>query len=109
MPRSNKGQQQNAAAEQRALLWGMNGAAVLPTVAEWDPKTEPLVQAILQVVSSGATIVFRPGSGGRAMGVAIWEGDVRHSPTWVYDAEELDTWAEKVNLIATQRRRHIPE
>jgi hypothetical protein len=108
MPRTGRGQSTPAVTEQRALLWGMNGSEVLPTVAEWDPKTEPLVQALLQVVASGATVVLRPGSGGRAIGVAIWEGDVRHSPTWVYDAEELDTWAEKVNLMAEQRKRHIP-
>jgi hypothetical protein len=81
----------------------MAGADQLPGVSEWDPKTEALVQALLEIVSSGSTVVLRPGSGGRALGVAIWEGDERHAPMWCYDAEELDHWAARVLAMIEQR------
>ena len=77
-------------------MWGTYGTRNDRTLADWDPKTEPLVAALLQVVASGATVVLRPGSGGGALGIAIWEGDVRHAPRWCYEAEELDDWADWV-------------
>lgn len=93
MPRKSSGQQPTVKSEQSRLLWNQTGTIHYPAIAEWDPKPENLLQAVLEIVSSGATLVIRPGSGARSMGLAIWEGDVRHAPTWVYDAEELDNWA----------------
>lgn len=105
MPRGNgDSKRQQAKSEQARLLWGSGGGRSEPTLPEWDPKSEPFTQAVLEVVASGATLVFRPGSGGRAMGVAIWEGDVRHAPKWCYEADELDQWASWVlsNVRADQ-------
>jgi len=96
MPRRGKGDETPAAKEQRVLLWGSYGKIAQPELSSWDPKQEPLIEALLTVVESGATLVLRPGSGGRALGLAIWEGDFRHPPVWVYTAAELDDWASEV-------------
>lgn len=93
VPRPKSGNQPTAKSEQARLLWGSGGGRHTPTLSEWDPKPDPFVQAILEVLSSGATLVLRPGSGGRSFGVAIWEGDDRHPPRWLYDNDEVDDWA----------------
>lgn len=97
MPRPNKGQQTTAKSDQARLLWGTAGRRHEPTLAEWDPKAEPFTQALLEILASGATVVLRPGSGGRSFGIAIWEGDERHAPKWLYDNQEVDEWAAWVN------------
>lgn len=99
MPRKNANQQPTAKSEQSRLLWIQTGEIHYAAPNEWDPKPEQLVQAILEVVASGATLVIRPGSGARSIGLAIWEGDTRHAPSWVYDAEELDEWAARINRM----------
>jgi hypothetical protein len=48
------------------------------------------------VLSTGAAIFARPGSGGRAIGIAIWEGDTRHPAKWLYEASELDDWSQLI-------------
>jgi len=87
------------------MMWGMNGATQAPSLTQWDPKQESFVEALLEVLASGATIVLRPGSGGRSIGVAIWEGDTRHAPQWCYEAEELDNWSQGIILLAAQLKR----
>lgn len=104
MVRPNKGQAPAAKQEQQKLLWLQTGTHEGETLADWDPKAQPLVQALLEVLATGATVVLRPGSGGRSFGIAIWEGDVRHAPKWLYDNEEVDQWAESINDIAEARR-----
>jgi hypothetical protein len=59
---------------------------------DWDPNTAQFFQAIMEVLASGAQVFLRPGSGGRSIGIAIWEGDDRHPATWFYEWEELDQW-----------------
>jgi hypothetical protein len=85
----------------------MTGEHAGESLIQWDPKTEPLVAAIMEILASGASVFLRPGSGGRAIGVAIWDGEDRHKPTWVYEAEELDAWAEGINYIARKRRGEV--
>lgn len=104
MPRANQqGGQRTPAQDQRHLLWEMTGTTPGETLDTWDPKAELLVSAILTVIASGATLVIRPGSGGRTIGLAIWEGDHRHPPTWVYEAEELDNWSVGIMAVAAGR------
>lgn len=79
--------------EQRRLLFDMTGSHDGESLRQWDPKANPLVDALLGIVASGAAVFIRPGSGGRAIGIAIWEGDTRHPAIWCYEAEELDDWA----------------
>lgn len=104
MPHKGQSRQPTAKSEQARTLWGSYGQRNDPTLTDWDPKTEPLIAALLEVLASGATVVLRPGSGGRSVGVAIWEGDQRHPPKWCYDADELDQWAEWVQTQLTGER-----
>jgi len=103
MPRKAPTPAEAAATGQRNILWGMGHDPAARALTNWDPDTARLVQAILLVVESGATLVIRPGSGSRSIGVAIWEGDMRHPPTWVYDEDELNTWAQRIGDISQGR------
>lgn len=100
MPRAKGQQQADQSRELRGLLWAQYGSKrVVEVVASWDPKPE-VIAAVLEVVSSGCTVVLRPGSGGGAIGVAIWEREFRHEPVWCYSAEDLDGWASDILRIA---------
>lgn len=96
MPRGKDRGTEAAKRDQRRLLWAQLGETDAPALHHWDPDTSALCQAVLEVLATGATVVFRPGSGGRSVGVAIWEGDDRHPPTWLYEDDELTAWARKV-------------
>lgn len=96
MPRRGQGDSSSARSVERRLIWAQTGEYNHATVGDFDPKAEALTEALLYVVSTGATVVLRPGSGGRALGIAIWEGDARHAPKWLYDEEEVDAWASGV-------------
>lgn len=93
MPRGNAGRVTPSAQQQRRLLFEMVGSHEGETLRQWDPKMQPLVEALLGIVATGAVVLLRPGSGGRALGVAIWEGDVRHPASWFYEPGELDDWS----------------
>jgi hypothetical protein len=96
MPRAKGGRETAAKLAQNGALWGDYGTRDVYELTGWDFKQEPFIEALLEVLSSGATVVFRPGSGGRSIGIAIWEGDIRHAPMWCYGSEEIDRWAEDV-------------
>jgi hypothetical protein len=104
MPRPTKNAPSVAKVTERRLLWQQTGEDSGELLTDWDPKTETLVNALLEIVATGASVFIRPGSGGRAIGIAIWEGEDRHKPTWVYEASELDGWAEGIMHMAKQRR-----
>lgn len=93
MPRGSGKQVSPAIQAQRRILFEMTGDHASDTVERWDPKAELLVSALLGIVGTGAVVMLRPGSGGRAIGIAIWEGDVRHPARWFYESGELDDWA----------------
>lgn len=93
MPRGSGKQVTPVRQEQRRLLFEMTGEHDGEGLRQWDPKAGPFLEAILGVLGSGAAVFLRPGSGGRAIGVAIWEGDTRHPARWVYEASELDDWS----------------
>lgn len=104
MPRAQKQVQAAALNKQQHVLWDIPGGQVVDTIDRWDPKTEVFTQAILEIVATGATVVVRPGSGGRSVGIAIWEGDFRHPPKWLYLTEELDEYCESILQHAQLRR-----
>lgn len=96
MPRAKSTTESREKLSQNGALWGTFGKSAVIQVASWDPKQEPLVQAILEVLTTGATVVIRPGSGGGSLGIAIWEGDNRWPPRWCYDSTDVDAWADEV-------------
>jgi hypothetical protein len=94
MARDRRGPRETPAKlEQNRLMWGTFGKGAALSIAAWDCKSADLVQALLEVAATGSTVVLRPGSGGGALGIAIWEGDTRWPPTWCYTSEEVDAWA----------------
>lgn len=96
MPRGSGKQVTPVVQQQRRLLFEMTGEHSAETLRQWDPKAEKVVEALLGIVDTGAVVLLRPGSGGRALGIAIWEGDVRHAAKWVYESAELDEWAQLI-------------
>jgi hypothetical protein len=90
MPRGSGKQTTPAIVEQRRILWEMTGENEGDGLRQWDPKAVEVLDALLGIVSTGAVVLLRPGSGGRALGIAIWEGDVRHPAKWCYESSELD-------------------
>lgn len=82
--------------EQSRLLFLQTGNIYDPGLLEFDPDAPAFLEAILLLMSEGGTVVLRPGSGGRSFGVAVWQGDVRYPPTWLYDDEEINAWSQKV-------------
>lgn len=96
MPRGTKPKESPVKLEQNALMWATFGKGAKIQLASWDCKQVAVLQAVLEVLTTGSTVVFRPGSGGGSLGVAIWEGDHRHPPTWCYTSEELDEWADGI-------------
>lgn len=94
--RATKKQTPDVVHVERRLVYQQFGSYNQPGLKDWDPKQVQLVEALLQVLSDGATLMIRPGSGNRSIGIAIWEGENRWPPTWCYDAEEVDSWAENV-------------
>jgi hypothetical protein len=96
MPRSKSASETPSKLQQNVALWGTFGKSSVLQVASWDPKQVEWVQAILEVVTTGATVVIRPGSGGGSVGIAIWEGNDRWPPRWCYMSEDIDEWAAEV-------------
>lgn len=104
MPRGRTNAQPTIKSEEARLLWNQTGQRYEPTVDHWDPKPEPLLNALLEILATGCTLCIRPGSGNRSIGIAIWEKDYKHDPKWFYDNEEIDDWAQDINEQAKSRR-----
>jgi hypothetical protein len=104
MVRKNALSAPKAVVEERRLIWNQTGQRNTPLLTDWDPKEGMLVEALLEVLASGATVVLRPGSGARSIGLAIWEGDARHAPEWCYEASEIDDWARGILAVVAGRR-----
>lgn len=93
MPRKTTPRETEQKLAQNAAMWAIFGKKTTVLVSGWDPKQIQLVDALLSIVASGSTVVLRPGSGGGAVGIAIWEGDTRHPAVWCYTSEEMDEWS----------------
>lgn len=107
MPHKRSPKESPARAAQNQLLWAMNPDGDFAGVGNWEPRGEDFTQAVLGVLGTGATLLIRPGSGGRAIGIAIWEGDTRHPATWCYDDEEVNLWA--VGVLKRLAPKSTPE
>lgn len=96
MPRA-KSVPSSAARQRHESLWYDNfGSPPENHLTSWDPDASRFFEAIAAIAASGATSVIRPGSGGRSLGIAIWEGDDRHPPIWFHEHEELDAWTARI-------------
>jgi len=109
MPRGSGPKESPAKLVQNQLMWATYGKGARISLTSWDPKAVAFVEAILEVLASGATVVLRPGSGAGSVGVAIWEGDFRHPPTWCYTSEELDDWSAGVIALAMLRAQQAAD
>ena len=96
MPRGKMGQQPTAKSEQSRLLFLQTGTRFEPALTQFDFDTQRFAEAVLLLMAEGATVVCRPGSGGRSFGVAVWQNDVRYAPKWLYDDEEVNEWSDLI-------------
>jgi len=96
MPGRRSPKETPARSAQNQLLWAQDPSGSFAGVGNWEPRGEEFTEALLQVLETGSAILLRPGSGGRAIGIAIWEGDTKHPATWCYDDEELNMWAKGI-------------
>jgi len=103
VPRGKSDGQPTPKSEQNRLLWLQTGQRADPLMRDWDPKAQPFLEALMEILSSGCAVMLRVGSGGRAVGIQIYEGDFKHQPKWIYDAEELDEWAAGINRMVQGR------
>jgi len=90
--------------ELNKLWWVQTGERYDYHLYDWDPDTATWSQCLLELLSEGLTVVLRPGSGGRAVGIAIWQGDNRPPAKWFNDHDELNAWTAAILLAASQRR-----
>ena len=104
MPRSAKPKESPEKLAQNGLVWAMMGTKEKVPVTSWDPKQVQLVQAFLEVLASGCTVVLRPGKGGQSVGVAIWEKFAQGDPEWCNTSDELDAWADGILTAAEVMR-----
>lgn len=102
MPRKGMGQQPTPKSELSRLLFLQTGQRYDYALTQFDFDTATFAEALLLLMAEGATVVCRPGSGGRSFGVAVWQNDVRYAPKWLYDDEEVNDWS---NLIIGQLRK----
>lgn len=89
--------------------WHQTGTQYEYQLSEWDPDTATVVQAILELLDDGLTVVLRPGSGGRAIGLAIWKGDDRQPAKWFGDQDEMNEYCTNIVKLALARRKKEPE
>lgn len=108
MPRAAKPNTQAAAKELIQAWWAQTGELPNYKLADWDPDTAAMCQMVLEVLSSGGTVVFRPGSGGRAIGVAIWAGDNRPPAKWFSDHDELNEYTRAIVSAAPKEHGGEP-
>lgn len=85
------------------LIYLQTGSVPDYLIPTWEPRYQEFVDALLEILGQGHTLVLRPGSGGRALGIAIWNGDSRPPAKWFYDQDELDAWADMVLAIKAKR------
>ena len=104
MPRGKPGQESKQKLYANRYAWDIIGEVQTNSVGGWDLKSEAFCQMLCEMVGSGVTVVLRPGTGGRSLGLAIWDGDDRRPPVWFHAEEEADAYAQRVlRQIADQK------
>lgn len=104
MPHKPKRPPTNAGVNPQVLWYQVNDAIDVYGLSDWDPDTAAVTQALLDLTGAGLTVVLRPGSGGRALGVAIWQGENRPPAKWFGDQDEFNAWARGIVEAAAKER-----
>lgn len=103
MPGQRKKLDKEAVLDQQHLLYLQTGTVPDWTLETWEPRYESFFDAMAEILSQGNSVMIRNGSGGRAMGIAIWRGDSRPPAKWFYDHDELNEWCEHVLRVKKAR------
>lgn len=103
MPGGRKPEEKSPLQKLGHLIYLQTGTLPDFGLADWEPRHEEFVDALFEVLGQGFTVVLRPGSGGRSVGLAIWNGDSRPPAKWFYDQDELDAWSALVLKVKSDR------
>lgn len=90
-------------------MWAQDPSGDWTTILNWEPRTDEFWQALQEVLASGAAVFIRQGSGGRSVGIAIWDGDDRMPARWCFDDEEINMWSAEIIRRAAQLREKKTE
>jgi len=104
MPGGRRPKDSPVKVEQRRLLFIQTGKQQPVGQGNWDPKPEPFTEAVMALIENGAAVMFSASSGGRVIGVRIFEGDTPGERMWISDNEELDDWAQEIIGLAKAAR-----
>lgn len=106
MPRAKQVPTSPAKQLQNNILWQQTGQVGASTLIDWDPKAQELAQLVLEVLSTGYSLTFRAGSGGKSVGIQIWTWEDKQPYIWFSEYEELDMW---VASMRERFRKHATE
>lgn len=109
MPPRPKSDGKTARQDLQHLLYLQTGEVPDWVLDTWEPMHVQFFDAIAEILGQGNTVVLRPGSGGRAIGIAIWRGESRPPAKWFYDQDELDAWTAHVLQVKAKRTAKVEE
>lgn len=104
MPRARSDNGKSPEEDQFSLLWKQLGEKPDQNIRGMDFDAALLMQAILDVVDAGNTVVFRRGSGGESLGIAIWTRQKQNDPVWCSSDERVEAWAKGAIQVAKKLR-----
>ena len=99
------GQQRNYTHEeaQKKRDWFASASASVEGIADWDLKTEFVVEVITLALSQGIGIMFGSALGGLAVSITVYDGDEKHRK-YVRDAIEFE---DALGVIMSQLRPQL--
>lgn len=96
MPRAKKIPTTPAKEQFEQDLFDISGTVWEATVADWDPKPEPLAEFVIEVLMAGEFLTFRTGQGGKSVGLQIWTWERKRDYIWFHETEELDAYVSEM-------------
>lgn len=88
---------------QKKRDWFATSAASVEGIADWDLKTEFVVEVITLALSQGVGIMFGSALGGLAVSITVYDGDEKHRK-YVRDAIEFE---DALGIIMNQLRPQL--